>query len=246
MRQEYRKYNERINVNLCGGKGIVNQVFTDVYRDWIEHFPLLEIIHMLSIILLVLALPLVAVLSLALAVLTFYLVSPLISQLAILVGLSLIVLILVSGGSAWLIGERLLPGFRPLFTFIYSGVVVTLATFLIIKLFPRPVIPYQNPEPLAGMEYWSLPTGSRLAYVHVPEMGDTKPTPIVFLHGGPGFLILESDVEFYSQLAQDGYDVYLYDQVGSGRSSRLEDVLEYTTVRHVMDLEAIRTELGAD
>jgi proline iminopeptidase len=29
-------------------------------------------------------------------------------------------------------------------------------------------------------------------------------------------------------LADSGYDVYLYDQVGSGRSSRLENIRDYT------------------
>lgn len=82
--------------------------------------------------------------------------------------------------------------------------------------------------------------------MHVPAVGSSHETPIIFLHGGPGFGVLESDIKFYGQLAQDGYDVYLYEQVGSGRSNRLEDVRGYTTERHVADLEAIRQQIGAE
>jgi len=99
---------------------------------------------------------------------------------------------------------------------------------------------------LPGMASWDLPTGSRLAYVHVQAVGSGREAPIIFLHGGPGFVVLESDVEFYGQLAQDGFDVYLYDQIGSGRSNRLDDVRDYTTGRHVADLEAIRQQIGAE
>ena len=201
---------------------------------------------MLSKILLILALPLLAILGVALAVLTFYVIAPLSGNLDVLLGISIIVLLLASGWAAWMISRKLIPKFRPQFTFIFSGMVAALAVFLVIKILPRPVFPYEAPMPLPGMEYWNLPTGSKLAYVHIPAVGDAKRTPIVFLHGGPGFLVLKSDVAFYGQLAQDGYDVYLYDQIGSGSSDRLEDVREYTTERHVMDLDAVREEIGAD
>jgi proline iminopeptidase len=42
-----------------------------------------------------------------------------------------------------------------------------------------------------------------------------------------------------------GYDVYFYDQIGSGLSARLADPGQYTLARHVADLEAIREEIGA-
>ena len=201
---------------------------------------------MFTTILLLLVLPLVAILSMASAALTFYVITPLISNLGVLIGIAVIVLLLTSGGLAWIISGRLLPKFRPQFTIVYSGIVLALAVFLVIKIFPRPVVSYQDPELLPGMAYWNLPTGSKLAYIHVPAAGDAKSTPIVFLHGGPGFLVLPSDVAFYSQLAQDGYDIYLYDQVGSGPSNRLADVRDYTTQRDVADLEAVRQQIGAD
>jgi proline iminopeptidase len=47
-------------------------------------------------------------------------------------------------------------------------------------------------------------------------------------------------------LARDGFDVYVYDEVGSGLSSRLADPRGYTLERDVADLEAIRERIGAD
>jgi proline iminopeptidase len=46
-------------------------------------------------------------------------------------------------------------------------------------------------------------------------------------------------------LSNDGYDIYFYDQVGSGMSGRLEDITEYTVDRHVRDLDAITAKLGS-
>jgi len=96
------------------------------------------------------------------------------------------------------------------------------------------------------MQYWALDTGSRIAYTRIPALGSVRRTPIVFLHGGPGWLILDSDFAFCSQLSKLGFDVYLYDQVGSGRSSRLPDMRQYGTARQVADLEAIRLKIAAD
>ncbi len=201
---------------------------------------------MVRTLLLVLGLLLGAILSLAAAALTFFAVAPLINNLSMLMVISGIVLLLVSGWIAWRISKRLIPRFRPHLTILYSGIVLGISFLIVVKLLPRLVVPYLEPEPLPGMATWDLPTGSKLAYVHVPAIGPGQPTPMIFLHGGPGFLVLESDVSFYGQLAQDGYDVYLYDQVGSGRSIRLEDVNDYTTERHVADLEAVRQQIGAD
>ena len=66
------------------------------------------------------------------------------------------------------------------------------------------------------------------------------------MHGGPGSPLRSPDYEFYSQLTHYGFDIYLYDQVGTGLSDRLANVREYTTQRHVVDLEAIRQQIGAD
>lgn len=110
-------------------------------------------------------------------------------------------------------------------------------------LSPFPTLPEADAP--AAVEYWNLPTGSRIAYVHAAAEPPASKPPVIFLHGGPGTPgegIPIGGVE----LAAQGFDVYAYDQVGAGRSTRLDDVTGYTVQRQVADLEAIRQELGAE
>jgi proline iminopeptidase len=72
------------------------------------------------------------------------------------------------------------------------------------------------------------------------------PTPVIYLHGGPGVSEMPEAVRFFSQLARDGFDVYVYDQIGVERSARLGDPTRYTVERNVADLEAVREQIGAE
>jgi proline iminopeptidase len=84
--------------------------------------------------------------------------------------------------------------------------------------------------------------------LHYPAVPPAKPTPIVFLHGGPGAYLVDhppSVARFYQSLAKLGFDVYLYDQIGSGRSARLDDPRQYTVDRNIRDLDAIRDAIKA-
>ncbi|MEV0972757.1 alpha/beta hydrolase [Microtetraspora glauca] len=118
--------------------------------------------------------------------------------------------------------------------------VATLVAFTVFRPFPVPT-PGAVPT---GVAYWDLPTGSRIAYVKVPASGTPRPTPVIFLHGGPG-TPGEGVPEAGKELAAAGFDVYAYDQVGAGRSTRLADLTGYTVARHVADLDAIRETIGA-
>lgn len=95
-------------------------------------------------------------------------------------------------------------------------------------------------------QYWNLSTGSEIAYTLVQAKGDRKSSPIIFLQGGPGGPIYDSNIQVLSGLANYGYDVYLYDQVGCGQSCRLEKIEEYTVERHKHDLEEIVRMIGAE
>jgi len=100
-----------------------------------------------------------------------------------------------------------------------------------------------------NLQYWSLPTGSVLSYVHIeadPSTAGEITTPVLFLHGGPGIPDLQGDARYFGRLAQDGYDVYVYAQAGSGFSKRLEDPTQYSVERDARDLEEIRKQIGAD
>ncbi|PRY41255.1 proline iminopeptidase [Umezawaea tangerina] len=94
----------------------------------------------------------------------------------------------------------------------------------------------------SSVQYWDLPTGSRIGYVRTAGTV-THSEPVLLVHGGPGAPATES-AEFAGRLAAAGFAVYTYQQVGAGQSSRL-DPEEYTLDRHVADLEAIRQELAA-
>lgn len=182
----------------------------------------------------------VLLLSVALGAASLYGIAPLIDNLFLLVGMALLIVMLVSGfGVRWATGNRVAA--RIAFIGWPLLLLLTLAATMHAPSAPLIAVP-----PMPNMQYWSLDTGSHIAYTRIPAQGLVRATPIVFLHGGPGWLIGGSDIAFYSQLSKLGFDVYLYDQVGSGRSSRLPDMRQYNTARQVADLEAIRQIVAAD
>ena len=129
-----------------------------------------------------------------------------------------------------------------------AGVGVGLAMIAAITagytIFDRfPSMPVEPDPP--GVQYWSIPDG-RLAYYHL-SAGPTsvRHAPVVFLHGGPG-TPGEGLPTGSAELAALGYDVYSYDQLGAGRSSRLSDITQYTVERAVDDLDAVRRATGAE
>ncbi|SDU28113.1 proline iminopeptidase [Jiangella alkaliphila] len=122
-------------------------------------------------------------------------------------------------------------------------VAVTAALASVTVLLPMDETPPTPQSQPTG--YWTLPTGSRLAYTHTPAEGAAATTPIIVLHGGPGTPGDGPD-DVDRLLAGQGYDVYTYDQLGAGRSDRLDDPTGYTVARQVADLEAVRATIGAD
>jgi proline iminopeptidase len=99
-----------------------------------------------------------------------------------------------------------------------------------------------RPDPLAGVEWLDLPDGSRLA-LHVTRAAAATQPPIIFVHGGPGVADMAHDAAALAALATDR-DVYVYDRIGTGASTRLPDPIGYTTARAVQDLEAVRVRTG--
>jgi len=103
------------------------------------------------------------------------------------------------------------------------------------------VLFHQRPGTLS----WDLPSGSRIGYTLLPARGDKKPYPVVFLQGGPGSPVSDQNIMLLDTLAGLGYDVYLYDQLGCGHSSRLRNISDYKAAGHVKDLEEIVKLIGA-
>src|SRR5260221_7093533 len=158
---------------------------------------------------------------------------------------------LITSGGAW-VAARMMTRARPgrIALGVGGATMLLLALVTAVTIFPplgSTAAAREAPPIPRGAGYWNLNTGSHLAYLKVPALGRAKATPIIMVGGGPG----EEDVadasqtQFFGQLAQLGYDVYFYDQIGSGLSARLADPGQYTLARHVADLEAIREKIGA-
>lgn len=173
------------------------------------------------------------------------------NAMPVVIFVSLLACLLVTIGVAWralgrIGGERRARAGLALGTTASLGIglLAWLSIFQPLEPFvpvpPAPVLPRHG-------GYWTLSTGSRIAYLKVPAIGARKPTPIIVIHGGPGaFEVTSADSRtYFSPYARYGYDVYFYDQIGSGLSARLSDVSQYTVARHVADLEAIRKRIGA-
>lgn len=96
---------------------------------------------------------------------------------------------------------------------------------------------------VAGIEWLVRPDGSRLA-VHVNRATAATKPPLIIVHGGPGVADMSHDAPAFAPLATDR-NVYVYDRVGTGASTRLSDPLGYTIGRAVQDLEALRSKIGA-
>jgi proline iminopeptidase len=75
----------------------------------------------------------------------------------------------------------------------------------------------------ASTQFWDLSTGSKIGYTYLPAASTVpkKPFPIIVLHGGPGGKMDDGTILRAGELANAGFDVYLYDQIGSGQSARL-------------------------
>ncbi|MFM8536188.1 MAG: proline iminopeptidase-family hydrolase, partial [Acidimicrobiia bacterium] len=72
-------------------------------------------------------------------------------------------------------------------------------------------------------------------------MGGGDRVPLILLHGGPGGRSCAFEV--LSELATDR-KVIRYDQLGSGKSERPNDLSLWTTARFVEELDAVRNALG--
>ncbi len=101
------------------------------------------------------------------------------------------------------------------------------------------------PQLVPGTHWVRLPGGERLAYLELPATRPAHATPVIFLHGGPGMADMGGDAVYLRRLAADGYDVYLYDQLGVGESSRLANPAHYTVAGSVANLESFRKAIHA-
>ncbi len=133
---------------------------------------------------------------------------------------------------------------KKIFRFVSLALLLVITALLLLVLIPHK---YNVPalSERACTRYWKLPTGSRIAYIMIPAKGIKKPFPVLFLQGGPGGPVYDRNIAQLSPLADEGFDVYLYDQVGCGFSERLGKIAEYTVKRQTRDLEEIIKIIGS-
>jgi proline iminopeptidase len=188
------------------------------------------------------------VFSAAMAIQVFLVVAKLTQDMVTITAVAAVAFTLFVFGISWLVAEGLALDRRARFALLVTVPATALVVIpLTVQFFSgEPELPASPPEPRPETAYWDLRTGSRIAYSRFPAETATKRNPILFLHGGLGRAVLEGDIAFFRTFAQAGFDVYLYDLVGTGLSGRLADVSHYTLTRHVRDLEAIREEIAAD
>lgn len=186
--------------------------------------------------------------SFAMAVQLFLLASRLTTSMVMIAIVACIGFAFFSWGISWLVAHGLALIRRARFSVVATialtvAIAVPAATVVLIA----PALEAAtDPVPGPHSDVWALPTGSEIAYTHVPAGNSVhRRNPIVVLHG-LGEATLASDIAFFGQLSEAGYDIYLYDMVGGGDSSRLADIEDYTLGRHVADLEAIRERIDGD
>jgi pimeloyl-ACP methyl ester carboxylesterase/uncharacterized membrane protein YvlD (DUF360 family) len=187
--------------------------------------------------------------SFAMAAQLFLLVSRVTTNMVLIAIAAGIGFACFSWGITWLVADGLALARRARFsivaTFVLTVTIALPAAYIILTAPPIEGAPAAT-QLGAHTDRWTLPTGSEIAYTRVPAAnGAIRRNPIVVLHG-LAKATLETDIAFFGQLRDAGHDVYLYDMVGSGGSSRLAHIEAYTLTRHVADLEAIRELIGGD
>ena len=75
------------------------------------------------------------------------------------------------------------------------------------------------------------------------QVGNPEGIPVVFLHGGPGSGISEAHRRFFDP---KHFNVLLFDQRGTGRSTPLAELAGNTTQALVADIEQFREMLGVE
>jgi len=130
-----------------------------------------------------------------------------------------------------------------LFSFLFFAIFVI---YTIIPVASSDVARKEKDFANVNTQYWNLKTGSRIAYykLSASENVPKKETPILFLHGGPGAYVRQIDINFFTEFTKEGYDVYLYDQSGAGRSGLLSKE-QYSHLRNIKDFDAITDVINA-
>lgn len=135
---------------------------------------------------------------------------------------------------------------RKILKWIFRIIGILILILLIWSLIPlKQTIKPIQPRP--DTKYWTMQGGYKIAYTKIEGDTSHKHPTVIFLHGGPGGYIHSEIINQMKEVAQNGYDVYLYDQIGSGLSDRLPKPKDYSFEKHLKDLsEIIKTHIKTE
>lgn len=102
-------------------------------------------------------------------------------------------------------------------------------------------------KPRASTQYWTMSGGYNIAFTQLASSNPETLVPVVFLHGGPGGYVHSSLFDVLEPIRAAGFTVFLYDQSGTGLSSRRQRPKDTTVDANITDLfEIIDQHIGAD
>src|SRR6185437_16724847 len=128
--------------------------------------------------------------------LALYIVPTWTARIGIIAASGVAALAVVAWIGIWLDARLWRVQRRARFATWVSGLLTIVFAGALYGVVLRPTsLSHQLPVPRTNTEYWTLRTGSRIAYSEYdpPPGVAVRPEPIVFLHGGPGVFTFDVD-----------------------------------------------------
>lgn len=150
---------------------------------------------------------------------------------------ALIIAVIVFSGFAWLITKGEYSTLGKSLRFIPISLFMLIVFWSMIPLGSDQIFEYPS---LDSEEFWDLGDERIVSMTHhLPaDPIETQEAAILFLHGGPGAYVRDFDRDFMASFTDYGYEVFVYDQVGAGRSDIL-NVQAYSHQGNVDDMARI-------
>ncbi|MEX2364575.1 MAG: alpha/beta hydrolase [Balneolaceae bacterium] len=150
---------------------------------------------------------------------------------------ALILAIATFAGYAWFITSKDYSPLGKTLRFAPISLFLVIAFWAMIPLGPNELFDFPD---LPEQETWDLDEGRFVTMTHKlpPDSIAPKEEAILFLHGGPGVFVRDFDRDFMNSFSDFGYEVFVYDQLGAGRSA-IMDLENYSHQGNVDDMAEI-------
>lgn len=150
---------------------------------------------------------------------------------------ALIIALLIFSGFVWMIIKSEISTLGKSLRFIPISLFMLIVFWSMIPLGADQVFEYPS---LEGEAFWDLGNDRIVSMTHhqPADSIERQEAAILFLHGGPGAFVRDFDRDFLASFTDYGYEVFVYDQVGAGRSAIIS-VEEYSHQQNVDDMAKI-------